>query len=112
MGPQNITVYAHWAAPTVSGVAYITMEGTGGQNLTIPYGGTIDESALPTPQPPEVGLRGWIGMFVTAPFVGVDASLREAILSEAEDALRGTLQRADGTWVIDYVRIRLRAVKA
>ena len=58
MGPQNITVYAHWVAPTVSGVAYITMEGTGGQkNLTIPYGGTIDESMLPNPQKPAG--EGW-----------------------------------------------------
>ena len=57
MGPQNITVYAHWAAPTVSGVAYITMDGTGGQNLTIPYGGTINEKDLPTPQEPAG--EGW-----------------------------------------------------
>jgi len=57
MGPQNITVYAYWAAPTVSGVAYITMEGTGGKNLTIPYGGTIDESMLPDPQKPAG--EGW-----------------------------------------------------
>ena len=58
MGPQNITVYAHWVAPTVSGVAYITMEGTGGQkDLTIPYGGTIDESMLPDPQEPAG--EGW-----------------------------------------------------
>ena len=58
MGPQNITVYAHWVAPTVSGVAYITMEGTGGQkDLTIPYGGTIDESMLPDPQKPAG--EGW-----------------------------------------------------
>ena len=58
MGPQNITVYAHWVAPTVSGVAYITMEGTGGQeNLTIPYGGTINEKDLPTPQSPAG--EGW-----------------------------------------------------
>ena len=53
----NITVYAYWAAPTVSGVAYITMEGTGGKNLTIPYGGTIDESMLPDPQKPAG--EGW-----------------------------------------------------
>ena len=52
MPAQNIAVYAYWAAPTVSGVAYITMEGTGGKNLTIPYGGTIDESMLPDPQKP------------------------------------------------------------
>ena len=66
----------------------------------------------PTPQPPEVGLHGWIGMFVTAPFEGMDASLREDIVTEAEDELRHTLQREDGTWVIDYVRIRLRAIRA
>ena len=57
MPAQNITVYAYWAAPTVSGVAYITMEGTGGKNLTIPYGGTIDESMLPGPQKPAG--EGW-----------------------------------------------------
>ena len=58
MPAQNITVYAYWAAPTVSGVAYITMEGTGGQkDLTIPYGGTIDESMLPDPQKPAG--EGW-----------------------------------------------------
>lgn len=58
MPAQNITVYAHWVAPTVSGVAYITMEGTGGQkDLTIPYGGTIDESMLPNPQKPAG--EGW-----------------------------------------------------
>ena len=51
-------------------------------------------------------------MFVTAPFEGMDDALREAIVAEAESELRGTLQRANGTWVIDYVRIRLRAVKA
>ncbi|MBS6751498.1 MAG: InlB B-repeat-containing protein [Firmicutes bacterium] len=57
MPAQNITVYAYWAAPTVSGVAYITMEGTGGKNLTIPYGGTIDEGMLPDPQKPAG--EGW-----------------------------------------------------
>ena len=57
MPAQNITVYAHWVAPTVSGVAYITMDGAGGQNLTIPYGGTINEKDLPTPQKPAG--EGW-----------------------------------------------------
>ena len=57
MGPQNITVYAHWVAPTVSGVAYITMEGADGKELTVPYGGTIDESMLPDPQKPAG--EGW-----------------------------------------------------
>ena len=57
MPAQNITVYAYWAAPTVYGFAHITMEGADGKELTIPYGGTIDESMLPNPQKPAG--EGW-----------------------------------------------------
>ena len=57
MPAQNITVYAYWAAPTVYGFAHITMEGADGKELTIPYGGTIDESMLPDPQKPAG--EGW-----------------------------------------------------
>ena len=57
MPAQNITVYAYWAAPTVYGFAHITMEGADGKELTIPYGGTIDESMLPVPQKPAG--EGW-----------------------------------------------------
>ena len=91
--------------PTIAQHAPILEEA----GLRVTYAVLFDR---PTPQPPEVGLRGWIGMFVTAPFEGMDDALREAIVAEAESELRGTLQRANGTWVIDYVRIRLRAVKA
>lgn len=64
----------------------------------------------PTPQKSENGLREWIEMFVKAPFAGVDAQTKESILTEAEQQLRPVLYR-DGKWVIDYVRIRLRAVR-
>ena len=57
MPAQNITVYAYWAAPTVYGFAHITMEGADGKELTVPYGGTIDESMLPVPQKPAG--EGW-----------------------------------------------------
>ena len=57
MPAQNITVYAYWAAPTVYGFAHITMEGADGKELTVPYGGTIDESMLPDPQKPAG--EGW-----------------------------------------------------
>ena len=57
MPAQNITVYAYWAAPTVYGFAHITMEGADGKELTVPYGGTIDESMLPNPQKPAG--EGW-----------------------------------------------------
>ena len=45
MPAQNVTVYAHWAEPTVNGTAHITVDGSdGGQTLTdVTYGGTITD---------------------------------------------------------------------
>lgn len=65
----------------------------------------------PTPQRGPDGLRAWINMFVTAPFAGMDDALREAIIDDAIERTRGELLQPDGTWIVDYVRIRLRAVK-
>jgi len=65
----------------------------------------------PTPQKGEHGLRDWIEMFVKRPFEGMGTADKEAILAEAENALKDTLC-PDGTWIVDYVRIRIRAVKA
>ncbi len=56
------------------------------------------------------GLRDWINMFVKVPFYGIDEKTKEEILDETEHALSGTLLH-DGEWYIDYVRIRLKAVK-
>lgn len=64
----------------------------------------------PTPQNGPHGLRNWIEMFDRAPFAGVEEADKEAILQEAEARLAPALCR-DGVWIIDYVRIRLRAVK-
>ena len=47
-----------------------------------------------------------------APFVGMREALRKDIIDEAVDAVRPTLCQEDGTWIVDYVRIRIRAVKA
>lgn len=49
-------------------------------------------------------------MFDKLPFRGVDANTESEILSEAEQALSGILLN-DGIWYIDYVRIRLKAIK-
>lgn len=51
-------------------------------------------------------------MFVKTPFEGMADALRETIVAEAEAELADVLRQRDGTWIIDYVRIRLRAVKA
>ncbi|MDO4284638.1 MAG: methyltransferase domain-containing protein [Eubacteriales bacterium] len=59
-------------------------------------------------QSPENGLRDWINMFVTKPFEGMESELKEGILQEAQERVRDRLFQ-DGKWVIDYVRIRIKA---
>ncbi len=51
----------------------------------------------------------WIRMFVKAPFEGMDVSLRDTIISEAQEGCREALFDAEG-WHVDYVRLRFKAV--
>lgn len=64
----------------------------------------------PTVQKSERGLVDWIRMFNTKPFENMDSALREEIEKEAETELKDRLF-IDGKWIIDYVRIRFRAVR-
>lgn len=61
----------------------------------------------PTDVVGEDGLRDWIEMFVRTPFEGVDDATRAAIEDAAVRACEPDLRRADGTWWVDYVRLRL-----
>ena len=61
MPAKNITVYAKWVAPVVSGTAYITMAGDGDPKpiAEVAYGKTINPDNLPrNPQAPEG--EGWV----------------------------------------------------
>ena len=64
----------------------------------------------PTPQKSNDGLADWIRMFNMRPFSGMDPTLQNEIIREAESDLRPVLFH-DGHWFIDYVRIRIRAGK-
>lgn len=64
----------------------------------------------PTRQESEDGLRDWIHMFVKEPFRGVGETEKEEIIAEAVEKLRPVLYR-EGSWFVDYVRIRIRARK-
>lgn len=64
----------------------------------------------PTAQRGEHGVAEWIRMFVKAPFAGMDEGLKERIISRAEERLRPILFK-DGGWFVDYVRIRIKAVR-
>ena len=56
------------------------------------------------------GMADWIRMFVKRPFEGVPAPLGDEIIAEAVEALRPDMFHGD-TWYVDYVRLRMRAVK-
>ena len=64
----------------------------------------------PTEQKSAHGIKDWIRMFVKKPFEGMDVSVMEEILEEVEQSLRSRLCR-NGKWFVDYVRIRVKAVK-
>ena len=59
----------------------------------------------------ESGLTDWINMFNNAPFQQMDAGLQKEILAETERHLRNTSLYRNGEWYIDYVRIRIKAIK-
>ena len=76
--------------------------------LTVTHAFLFDR---PTPQNGPDGLKSWIRMFVTAPFAGMAPDMADAIIDDAVSEAQAQLLRPDGTWIVDYVRIRLRAVK-
>lgn len=64
----------------------------------------------PTVQEGKDGLENWIRMFVKKPFEGVEEKLKNQIISKTVEDLKSVLLQ-EGKWIVDYVRIRLRAKK-
>ena len=64
----------------------------------------------PTKQVGDNGLANWINMFVKKPFEGVNEDIKQEIIEETVEKLRAKLY-IDDCWIVDYVRIRFRAVK-
>lgn len=82
-------------------------------NLLEQHGFLVKYAVLfdrPTKQTGEKGLRNWILMFNTEPFTGLSEVDKEEIIFLAEQRLRSRLCK-NGVWTIDYVRIRMRALK-
>ena len=59
----------------------------------------------------ENGLANWIRMLDKTPFRQIDAGLQKEIIAETELHLRNTRLYRNGEWYIDYVRIRIKAIK-
>lgn len=57
------------------------------------------------------GLKNWIEMFKPEVFEGLDGGEKEQVLERVESKLRDSLFR-EGSWYVDYRRLRVMAVKA
>lgn len=77
------------------------------------YGLRVEYAVLfdrPTEQKTEDGLADWIRMFVKKAFENVPQETAREIIDEAVEASRDKLF-VNGKWIVDYVRIRIRARK-
>lgn len=63
----------------------------------------------PTPLPGD--LREWLLTFGQAFLAAAPPGEREPLLAEVRERVRDRLQRKGGSWVVDYVRLRFRAVR-
>lgn len=78
------------------------------------YGLRVEYATLfdrPTVQKAEDGLVAWINMFVKTPFENMAEETKTEIIAETRELLAPKLLLEDGSWYIDYVRIRIRARK-
>ncbi|MGN1060485.1 MAG: class I SAM-dependent methyltransferase, partial [Candidatus Coproplasma sp.] len=89
--------------PTVGEYAPLLEEA----GLRVTYATLFDR---PTRQVGEHGVADWINMFLPTVFKGIDEGVKREIIEEAEEMTKPTLFD-EGGWFIDYVRIRLTAVK-
>ncbi|MCD8118423.1 MAG: methyltransferase domain-containing protein [Lachnospiraceae bacterium] len=87
--------------PTIGQYASI-LEGAG---FRVEFAHLFDR---PTMQNTADGAADWIRMFVKAPFSGMSADLKDEIIAEAVEKIRPKLLTGEG-WMIDYVRIRVKA---
>lgn len=64
-----------------------------------------------TPLSGDDGLADWVRTFQQSAFAGMDDAAREEIIREAVESVRSQLL-VDGVWYADYVRLRMKAIKA
>lgn len=90
-----------WYFPTAA--AYAALLDRGGFSVA-----AIDTFDRPTPVPGT--LADWLDLFAAAWLAGLDRTTRSEIVAEVTAAAAPRLRDRTGTWTIDYVRLRVRAV--
>ncbi len=71
---------------------------------------TIGLHPRPTPLPGPI--EDWLETFAGVLLAAAPEAERPALKAEVADILRPRLMDADGRWVLDYVRLRLRALRS
>lgn len=67
---------------------------------------------IPRPTPLPGDIIGWLETFAQSFLEGLPSTAREEYLLEVRAALEPQLRESNGTWVVDYVRLRFAATKA
>ncbi|HXV25149.1 MAG TPA: methyltransferase domain-containing protein [Alphaproteobacteria bacterium] len=76
-------------------------------------GFAVEEIQLfPRPTPLPGDITGWIETFAGAPLARVPEVERDDFIAELRTALQPHLRQPDDNWIVDYVRLRFRAIKA
>ena len=66
---------------------------------------------FPRPTPVPGTLTEWLATLATVFLADLDTDTRRQVEAEVEAATAPRLRAADGSWTVDYVRLRFRAVK-
>lgn len=77
------------------------------------YGFRVEYAVLfdrPTEQIGENGLENWIHMFVNSAFDGIDNCTKNKIIAQTVEICKPKLY-INGKWYVDYVRIRMKAIR-
>lgn len=77
------------------------------------YGFRVEFATLfdrPTEQNGDDGLENWINMFCLSVFDDIDNQTKNNIIKNAVEICKPSLFK-DGKWFVDYVRLRMKAVK-
>lgn len=100
---RNLSYPRTFYFPTIGEYAFILER----HGLKVEYAVLFNR---PTVQQSANGAADWINMFVKKPFENMCPELKTEIIEETCKQLKSVLYH-DGTWFIDYVRIRIRARK-
>lgn len=67
---------------------------------------------IPRPTPIPSAIDGWLEVFAGSFLALLPVAERSAFVAEVCDALAPRLQKPDGSWIVDYVRLRFAAFKS